>query len=61
MTMFDLADVLERRAQKSYGTLGEAFEDLVADALSFAREDGKKLPDDLAEVDVLWTDDEGGA
>lgn len=54
MTTFHLADVMERRAAKSYGTIGEAFEDLLADALCEARDLGEPLPDDLAEVDVFW-------
>lgn len=53
MTTFDLADVMQVRASKSYGSIGEAFEDLLADALGHARESGA-LPDDLAEVEAFW-------
>jgi hypothetical protein len=57
MTTFDLADVMERRAAKCYGTIGEAFEDLLADVLCDAR-DYEPLPADLAEVDAFWGQDE---
>lgn len=50
---FDLVDVLEIRRAKCYGTIGEAFEDLLADALCEAR-DAAPLPADLAEVDAFW-------
>ena len=53
---FDLADVLERRRAKCYSTLGEAFEDLLADALCDAR-DTAPLSVDLAEVDAFWGKD----
>lgn len=57
MTTFDLADVMEHRALKCYGTVGEAFESLLADALCAAQDFGP-LPADLAEVEAFWGEDE---
>jgi hypothetical protein len=57
MTTFELAEILERRRAKCYGTFGEAFEDLLADVLCDAR-DTEPLPVDLAEVDAFWGEDE---
>jgi hypothetical protein len=47
----ELQDVLQRMRDKSYFTLGEAFEDLLSDALSMNE---GPLPEDLRQVAEHW-------
>jgi hypothetical protein len=48
--LIDLADVLALKRVKSYGTIGEAFESWLFDALAMFEESGSEVPESLREA-----------